>query len=184
MTKFGYAIVIGFVAVLAGSLYLGYWFKNRDTSIPVIPVVTATSTPVVVATSTNVVASSTETTTDSSTITYKNTGFGFSLELPKSWEGYKVSTGTVEFGVSVTITPKSSTNNDNREFVPVLIYPISKWKEWEKDGFASYPTAAPIGPTERARNTDYVFATAPRYNFSFATGTEEVEEIVEKMKAF
>ena len=54
--------------------------------------------------------------------------------------------------------------------------------ESEKNNFEGYPTAAPIGPTERGRNDAYVFATAPRYNFSFAVGWEEVEDIIKTLK--
>lgn len=178
MTKFGYAIVIGFVAVLAGSLYLGYWFKNR----PEKQVVDAT--PIVARTTTPVSNTNEATSTATTTLLYENTDFGFSLTLPKSWDGYKVATGTVQYGRTITITPPSSVDEDTREFVPVLIYPIDKWTEWEKNNFDGYPTAAPIGPTERARNQDYVFATAPRYNFGFGADPKVVEEIVEKMKAF
>ncbi len=178
MTKFGYAIVIGFVAVLAGSLYLGYWFKNRPETQPI------DNTPVVATQPSQDATAGNASTTASSTLLYENTDFGFSLTLPKSWDGYKVATGTVQYGRTITITPPSSVDEMTREFVPVLIYPIDKWTEWEKNNFEDYPTAAPIGPTERARNKDYVFATAPRYNFGFGADPKIVEEIVEKMKAF
>lgn len=179
MTKFGYSVVIGFVAVIVGAVYLGYWFKNRPVETPVVtPPVVVETQPSQDATAGNA------STTASSTLLYENTDFGFSLTLPDSWDGYKVATGTVQFGRTITITPPSSIDEATREFVPVLIYPMDKWKEWEKNNFEDYPTAAPIGPTERARNQDYVFATAPRYNFSFGADTKEVEEIVEKMKAF
>jgi hypothetical protein len=39
--------------------------------------------------------------------------------------------------------------------------------------------AAPIGPKELGRNSRYVFALPARYNFSFPTGFEEVEKILE-----
>ena len=178
MTKFGYAIVIGFVAVLAGSLYLGFWFKNRPETQPI------DSTPVVATTTVPISNTNEATSTATTTLLYENTDFGFSLTLPRSWDGYKVATGTVQYGRTITITPPSSIDEGTREFVPVLIYPIDKWTEWEKNNFEDYPTAAPIGPTERARNKDYVFATAPRYNFGFGADTKVVEEIVEKMKAF
>jgi hypothetical protein len=63
----------------------------------------------------------------------------------------------------------------------VLVYPLIQWTKWEKTDFEGYQTAAPMPPTERGRNTKYVFATAPRYNFSFLPGFEEVEEIISKL---
>lgn len=180
MTKFGYAIVAGFIIIIAGMVYLGYLFKTRVVT-PATTSAVATSTP---ATTTPVASTSTATSTATGTIIYKNTEYGFSVELPANWEGHKIATGTVKFGQTVTLTPLSSKDDTTRMFVPVLIYPMTQWKAWEKNNFEDYPTAAPIGPTERARNADFVFATAPRYNFSFGTGTEEVENIVEKMKAF
>lgn len=39
--------------------------------------------------------------------------------------------------------------------------------------------AAPIGPKELARNSNYVFALPARYNYAFPTGYEEVEKILE-----
>ena len=178
MTKFGYALVIGFNSIIVGVVYFGYWFKNRPAEIA------TDNTPIVSTTTTSTTDTNNSTITASTTLLYENTDFGFSLRLPASWDGYKVATGTVQYGRTVTITPPSSINEATREFVPVLIYPIDKWTEWEKNNFEGYPTAAPIGPTERARNKDYVFATAPRYNFSFGADPKTVEEIVQNIKAF
>ena len=176
MTKIGYGVVIGFILVLVGGGYLVYVMKKTNADMPQTA---TTNIPVV-----QPVATSTATSTASSTVMYSNTDFGFSLELPKSWEGYKLATGTVKFGQTITITPKSSVDEATREFMPILIYPIAQWKKWEKNNFEDYPTAAPIGPTERARNSVYVFATAPRYNFSFGVDPSVVENIVHSIKAF
>lgn len=67
--------------------------------------------------------------------------------------------------------------------IPIQVFSLEQWKKWESNDFEGYPTAAPIGPTERGRNGKYVFATSPRYNYSFATGWEEVDEIVKNLKA-
>jgi hypothetical protein len=40
-------------------------------------------------------------------------------------------------------------------------------------------SAAPIGPSELGRNTNYVFALPARYNFAYLPGWEEVDETVQ-----
>jgi hypothetical protein len=66
--------------------------------------------------------------------------------------------------------------------IPILIYPISQWNKWVANNFDDYVTSAPIGPTLRGTNTNYAFATAPRYNFSYLRGFEEVEQIIQTLK--
>jgi hypothetical protein len=48
--------------------------------------------------------------------------------------------------------------------------------QWSQDLIVS---AAPVPPSELGRNTRYVFALPPRYNFAFPDGFQEVEAIVE-----
>ncbi len=110
--------------------------------------------------------------------------YGFRMALPESWNGYTVTTGTLPFGFTVTLRHPLWTQANTYMDVPILVYPIAQWQTWEKNNFEGYPTAAPIGPTERGRNATYVFATAPRYNYSFATDWENVEEIVKSLKGF
>jgi hypothetical protein len=109
--------------------------------------------------------------------TYINIEYGFSLTLPVSWNGFSTTTTKIPDGIEVRLRHPLSTAQSPRMDIPVLVYPLAQWTKWEKTNFEDYPTAAPIGPTERARNTKYVFATAPRYNFSFLPGFEEVEDI-------
>lgn len=121
---------------------------------------------------------------ETETLVYTNTTYGFSIELPKDWEGYTLVPASVQFGQAVTLRHPLWTEENKYMDIPVLIYPIAQWEIWEKNNFEGYPTAAPIGPTERGRNARYVFATAPRYNFSFGTGFETVEEIIKNLKTF
>jgi hypothetical protein len=115
-------------------------------------------------------------------ILYQNEQYGFSLSLPSSWNGYLVSTSTVDFGVKVLLGSPLWTGTGSYEDIPILVYPLSKWQEWEANNFSDYSTAAPIGPSERARNDRYVLATAPRYNYDYSLGWEEVEEIIKNIK--
>lgn len=119
-----------------------------------------------------------------STITYRDTTYGFSIDLPKDWEGYTLVPTSIQFGYAITLRHPLWTSANPYMDIPILIYPLSQWQTWEKNNFEGYPTAAPIGPTERGRNGRYVFATAPRYNFSFGTGFETVEEIIKGLKTF
>ncbi len=106
------------------------------------------------------------------------------MELGKSWERFTETDSQIQFGRLVTLNKNIVGTTTPQAFIPILIYPVEKWREWEANNFEGYPTAAPIGPTERGRNDAYVFATAPRYNYSFSNGFEEVEDIISKLKAF
>ena len=118
-----------------------------------------------------------------SPLTYNNDQYGFTLNLLPDWEGYTVSTSTVEYGSKIVIRHPKWTAAAPREDIPVLVYPLAQWQKWEANNFENYPTAAPMGPTERGRNSQYVFATAPRYNYDFQTGYEDVENIIKDLKA-
>jgi len=115
--------------------------------------------------------------------TYTNQTYGFSLILPKDWKNFTIVPGTVQFGETVTLRHPNWSKENPYMDVPILVYPIEQWKKWEATNFEGYPTAAPMGPTERGRNAKYVFATAPRYNYSFAIGWEAVETAIESLKA-
>jgi len=117
-------------------------------------------------------------------IIYKNDEYGFMLSLPGEWQNYTVASEAIPYGEKIVIRHPQWIKTDQYEDIPILIYPIAQWKKWEINNFEGYPTAAPFGPTERARNDRSVFATAPRYNYDYQTGWEEVENIIKTMKAF
>ena len=148
-------------------IFLVYLGLSLDKKQETVPVVNIPAVPVPI-----------------NSLIYKNDAYGFTLTLPLSWQGYTVINAAIQYGNSVTIRHPLWTKEDPRMDIPILIYPIDQWNTWEKNNFEGYPTAAPIGPTERGRNAKYVFATAPRYNFSFATGFEEVDQIVQGLKGF
>lgn len=115
---------------------------------------------------------------------YRNNTYGFSVPLPESWRGYSVKEQPMGSYLEVQINHPESTTQNPRMNIPILVVPITTWNKWyPASGEGSHPFAAPIPATERARNAKYVFATAPRYNYSFATGYEEVDEIVKKIIA-
>lgn len=156
------------VLVLVAILFLYFIYRNDD-------LVTNTPTQIVATTTTGI---------NNNYVGYRNTKYGFSLQLPISWENFTATETSIAFGNSVTIRNSAWSMATPTADIPVLIYPINQWETWVGNDFQGYPTAAPIGPTERGRNETYVFATAPRYNFSFLPGFEGVEEILKNLVAF
>ena len=123
-------------------------------------------------------------------VVYKNTDYGFTLNLPESWKGYTVLTSlvvptdgrSITLGYKITLRNPIWTAENPTMDIPIQIFPIDEWNKWVANNFEGYPTAAPIGPSERGRNSKYVFATAPRYNFSYLPGFEDVEDIIKNLK--
>ena len=123
-------------------------------------------------------------------VIYYNTQYGFSFELPESWkdfsivdtrwEGLAVAGGKtgkiVEEGPEVFIRHPLWTSQNPRQDIPILIFTLDQWDALQKEAF--HIGAAPIGPSELARNSRYVFALPARYNFAYPAGYEEVEAIL------
>ena len=124
----------------------------------------------------------------SSTIEYRNSQYGFSFSLPESWKGYSIVEDkwegsalggdvTVEQGPIILIRHPQWTSADPRQDIPVMIFSLDQWGSLQLAKF--HIGAAPIGPDELGRNSNYVFALPARYNYAFPTGFEEVEQILE-----
>lgn len=121
-------------------------------------------------------------------IVYQNTEYGFDFNLPKDWDGYTVIPQKWE-GRSIAGEPKivatgpillirnpKWTGAEPMQDIPIMVFTIDQWDALQREEFAV--SAAPIGPSELGRNSKYVFALPARYNFSYLTGYEEVEEIM------
>lgn len=167
------------LVIVVGAIFLVYFgvgefhFWNKG-----VPAQTATSTDVVATSTTG---------TPASTLEYRNTTYGFVVPLPQSWKGFTVNESTKDGYKQVNIVHPLSTKENPRMDVPILVVPIATWNTWYPPGHpedGQHPFAAPVPATERARNNAYVFATAPRYNFSYLPGFEEVDLIVQKVTAF
>jgi len=129
-------------------------------------------------------------TTIAETIEYKNTQYGFSMTLPKSWAGYSIVTS--EWEGNTYVNPKDIANeqrgpltsirhpawtaDNQRQDIPIMVFTLDQWDRLNKDEF--HIGAAPINPSELGRNKDYVFALPARYNYAFPLGYEEVEQIL------
>ena len=125
--------------------------------------------------------------TPANSFVYSNTAYGFNFTLPNSWRGYSivaskwegnsVSTGkVVETGPLLSIRHPLWTSAAKRQDIPILIFTIKEWVSLTAEKF--HVGAAPIPPSELARNSRYVFALPARYNYAFPTGFEEVEQIL------
>lgn len=121
---------------------------------------------------------------------YRNTQYGFSIALPKSWEGYSIATtewngfsvgaeGNVPFaqGPLILIRHPLWTKEVPRQDIPVMVFTLAEWNSLAKEEF--HIGAAPIGPSELGRNAKYVFALPARYNYAFPAGYEEVDQILQ-----
>ncbi|MBA3733424.1 hypothetical protein H0W91_03565 [Patescibacteria group bacterium] len=124
-------------------------------------------------------------------VSYRNTDYGFSFNLPDSWKNYTIITDKWE-GNSLTPNGQSQVKTQEgplisirhpdwdykspRQDIPVMVFTIDQWNRMLKDEF--HIGAAPINPSELGRNSKYVFALPARYNFAYATGYEEVQKII------
>lgn len=127
---------------------------------------------------------------DPKTNIYHNSQYGFSFELPESWQGYTIvsdqwkgfTVGSQEAepaqtGLLFSIRHPRWTTDNPRQDIPIMVFTLSQWESLQRHEFSV--GAAPIGPRELGRNNQYVFALPARYNFAFPTGYEEVERILE-----
>jgi len=57
-----------------------------------------------------------------------------------------------------------------------MIFTLQQWNLVSQEKIAV--SAAPFGPSELGRNTRYVFALPPRYNYAYPQGYEEVQKII------
>jgi hypothetical protein len=120
------------------------------------------------------------------TIVYRNAQYDFCFALPASWQGYTIlsgqwngsvlSSGQVIHGPQLRIRHPKWTQENPYEDIPIMVF---THKEWQKVVNVEISVSgAPMGPSELGRNHRYVFALPPRYNFDFATGWQEVEDLI------
>jgi len=120
-------------------------------------------------------------------ISYKNDDYGFNFSLPESWKNYSIVTSKWEGtllhdnskleGLIINIRHPQWTLENKRQDIPIMIFTHEQWELIQNDKLGV--GAAPIAPRELGHNKSYVFALPARYNYSFLTGYEEVESIIE-----
>jgi hypothetical protein len=140
------------------------------------------------------------TTPEEAQIEYKNNTYGFIVTLPSTWKGYKVVTEKWEGfvfnedqtkniksteGPKISIRHPKWTAKVHRQDIPILVFTIKQWNDLNSDTI-HLDTAAPVLPSELARNSRYVFALPARYNFAYEEGYEEVDGLIQNkaVKAF
>ena len=191
----GLALALGAgLSIAAGSLLFSNYWPQWDGSSPVAVFPTATPSkdcyyqqvqcirapcpPVWVCESSDVATN---------WISYVNETYGLTAALPESWKGYTIvtdmwsatategSTATTK-GPQLHIVHPLSTKQNPRQDIPIMVLTIDEWNKSLSQVWSF--GAAPIGPSELARNAKYVFALPARYNYAFLTGFEEVEAII------
>lgn len=121
-------------------------------------------------------------------IEYRNAHYGFCFSLPASWKGYSIMSdqwdGSTPDSQNVTHGPRLRIRNpkwtekDPYEDIPILVFTHAEWNLVTQEKLNV--SAAPIGPSELGSNARYVFALPPRYNFDYATGWQEVEDLIQR----
>ena len=128
---------------------------------------------------------------DNGSIVYTNEEFGFNFTLPLSWKDYSIvldkwegrALGTsadskvTEDGEIIIIRHPLWTSEKQYQDIPIMIFNYEQWELINKEELSV--GAAPIGPKELGRNSNYIFALPARYNFAFPIGYEEIESILE-----
>jgi len=121
-------------------------------------------------------------------VVYRNTHYGLQVALPDSWKGYTVisssydifniSTGAHEgTGVIIKLRNPLWTAPAPYEDLPVMVFTPANWQRVLNEQISV--GAAPIPPSLLARNSVYVFALPARYNYDFATGWQEVQQVID-----
>jgi hypothetical protein len=123
----------------------------------------------------------------STSITFKNTYYGFSFNLPSTWKNYYAvntkwlgysanSVHAVTSGPVISLRHPLWTATKPRQDIPIMIFTSHQWNALTKENF--HIGAAPIPPSELGHNSTYVFALPARYNYAFLPGYTEVAKIL------
>lgn len=156
------------IAIIAIGL-ITYFLYNKSKDIT--PIVNVPTAPVVY------------------TTIYSNKDYGFAFTLPHTWKGYSVIQNTwegnpinakikKESGPKILIRNPKWTEAVPYQDIPVLVFTLAQWDSYTKENFSV--SAAPFLASEMGRNSKYVFALPPRWNFDYSKGHEEAESIVSK----
>lgn len=102
-------------------------------------------------------------------VVYQNSQYGFSLQLPESWQGYAIISDQwkgwapdtsgdvpVETGALLSIRHPQWTLEDTRQDIPIMVFTMPQWNALQQGEFSV--GSAPVAPKELGRNSQYVFA--------------------------
>lgn len=193
ISKIWIIICIAVIAVVAVFVY------TRTAGNSAAPESTQTESSAVTSAVESTPESSAQSTVESSTsipdtqtkIVYTNNEYGFSVSLPKDFEGYSIvkedwqgtdlkNTGGAARtfqGPQLSIRDPRWTQQTPRQDIPIMIFTAEQWKQLQSEEFSV--GAAPVNPEELGRNSKFVFALPARYNYAFPEGYEEVQTILD-----
>ena len=131
---------------------------------------------------------------ETKSLVYVNKKYGFRVSLPKSWKRYSIRIGEWEGGDGrsysrgevmpppikgpfITIRHPLWTESNPRQDIPIMVFTRAQWNQVEEGKFVF--SAGPIGPSELARNSKYVFALPPRWVNDSLEGWKEAAEIIQ-----
>ena len=125
--------------------------------------------------------------------TYYNTKYGFEIKLPKTWKGYTVTTESYPIqdiasdknyppGVQIRLRYPYDTVVTPHADMPIMVFSKENWSLVQQGKISV--GAAPVPPSKLGENSVYVLALPARYNYDFAPGWEEVDELVHTLVAF
>lgn len=127
---------------------------------------------------------------------YRNTQYGFSLSMPLTWRGFSTqvrklqmypledSNGHVQYATEITLRNPDWRADNRYEDIPIMVFTPTQWKLVNDDDPKYSVSAAPFGPGELGRNSKYVFAVPPRWNYDFSNLYGEAGVILGTFKAF
>lgn len=134
--------------------------------------------------------SSTAASSEQAGVVYHNTQYGFDLSLPDNWKGYTLVVGkwegsslekdvskVIATGPMISVRNPAWTAKDPHQDIPIMVFTLDQWNAVQNESMSV--GAAPAPPSELGRNNKYVFALPARYNYTFPTGFEEVEKLLQ-----
>lgn len=129
---------------------------------------------------------------------YRNDQFGFSVQLPESWQGYtinhikediydatgkvKTNNGVVDSFQIIEIHHPLEAPDNPRGVMLIMVFTPTQWDNIIKEEWSV--GAAPIPPSILGQNSQYILALPARYNYDFKPGWEEVDQLVHTLKSF
>ena len=136
--------------------------------------------------------SPTPTPSSSNQLVYTNAQYGFTIDLQPDWTGYQVlnqswqgtdvATGKqTQTGPEIILRHPKWTATAHYEDIPVMVFTPAQWNLVQQEKLSL--GAAPIGPSKLDANSQYIFALPARYNYDYATGWQEADQIVHTLKA-
>lgn len=127
---------------------------------------------------------------------YKNEKYGFQITLPESWKGYSVVEQTWEghlidnfeqkySGPLVIIENPVLKQTKRFQGIPIMVFTPEQWNLVSGPNSVVAVSAAPIGPAKVGENSNYFFATPPRYiGFGDDLDAQQINQVYDIVKTF